>query len=45
LDIEGMEALFATSMRDFRERRDGAQARRGAARRSGPAGGQARGVA
>ena len=45
LDPEGMEALFAASMRDFRERRDGTQARRGAARRSGRAGPQARGVA
>ncbi len=33
LDFEWIEALFAASMRDFRERRDVASARRGAARR------------
>jgi GntR family transcriptional regulator len=44
LDVEGMEALFATSMRDFRERRAGPGARRGADRADHP-GRQARGVA
>jgi GntR family transcriptional regulator len=33
LDFEGIEALFSASMRDFRERRDGARARRGTPRR------------
>lgn len=33
LDFEGIEALFAASMRDFRERRGGDSARRGADRR------------
>ena len=37
LDIEGIEALFAASVRDFRERRDGASARSGAGRRAGRA--------
>lgn len=31
LDVEGIEALFAASLRDFRERRDGVSARRGVA--------------
>jgi len=34
LDFEGIEALFAASMRDFRDCRDGASARRGADRRA-----------
>ena len=33
LDAEGIEALFSASMRDFRERRDGARTRRGSPRR------------
>jgi GntR family transcriptional regulator len=37
LDIEGIEALIAASVRDFRERRDGASARRGAGHRAGRA--------
>src|SRR5215475_8503880 len=35
LDVEGIEALFAASVRDFAERRDGASARGGAGRRAG----------
>jgi GntR family transcriptional regulator len=35
LDIEGIEALIAASVRDFRERRAGASARRGGNRRAG----------
>ncbi|HEX9553179.1 MAG TPA: GntR family transcriptional regulator [Streptosporangiaceae bacterium] len=45
LDFEGIEALFAASMRDFRERRDVASARRGAARRADHGSKQTRGVA
>jgi GntR family transcriptional regulator len=45
LDVEGMEALFTASMRDFRERRGDTRARSGATRRSGKASPQARGVA
>ncbi len=44
LDVEGIEALFAASMRDFRERRDGADARRGA-HRADQASKRGRGVA
>ncbi len=45
LDVEGIEALFAASMRDFRERRDGPDARRGADHHGNEGGKQARGVA
>ena len=45
LDFEGIEALFAASMRDFRERRDRAGARRGADRRAIQRGKHTRGVA
>jgi GntR family transcriptional regulator len=45
LDIEGIEALLAASVRDFRERRAGASARRGADRRAGSAKGQTGDVA
>lgn len=45
LDFEGVEALFAASMRDFREGRDGASARRGADRRAVRRSKRARGVA
>jgi GntR family transcriptional regulator len=44
LDIEGMEALFASSMRDFRESRDGA-GRRGADHPAAQGTKRARGVA
>ena len=45
LDFEGIEALFAASMRDFRERRGGASARRGTDRRAVLGRKHARGVA
>jgi GntR family transcriptional regulator len=45
LDFEGIEALFAASMRDFRERRDLARPRRGADRPAGRGRKQTRGVA
>jgi GntR family transcriptional regulator len=35
LDIDGIEALFAASVRDFRDRRAGASARRGGGRPAG----------
>jgi len=44
LDVDGIEALFAASVRDFRERRTGSGSGSGAGR-SGRAGTQARGVA
>ena len=45
LDFEGIEALFAASMRDFREGRDAARARRGADRRAVRRSKHTRGVA
>lgn len=45
LDFEGIEALIAASMRDFRERRDEIRPRRGADRAAGQRGRQRRGVA
>ena len=45
LDFEGIEALFAASMRDFRERGDRAGARGGAGRRAGQGGRTAQGAA
>jgi GntR family transcriptional regulator len=44
LDFEGIEALVAASIRDFRERRAGSASRRGAGH-GGRDGGQAKGVA
>jgi len=45
LDFEGIEALIATSMRDFRERRDEVRPRRGADRTAGQRDRRTRGVA
>jgi GntR family transcriptional regulator len=45
LEFEGIEALIAASMRDFRERRDEISPRRGADRAAGHRGRRTRGVA
>ncbi|HUZ55383.1 MAG TPA: GntR family transcriptional regulator [Streptosporangiaceae bacterium] len=45
LDADGIEALFATSLRDFLERRDEKRPRRGAGHRAGRSRGQAGEVA